>query len=59
MAGAYGGRTHLRQKLPLNGFEVRGAHRDSSAPVHQYIIDITTYFVKWQIAACYHLKLYY
>ena len=32
LAGAHGSRTHQRRSVPLNGFEVREAHRDSTAP---------------------------
>ena len=33
MAGAHGSRTHHGHKeMPVNGFEVREAHRGSSAP---------------------------
>jgi len=37
MAEVHGSRTHRRHvAMPPNGFEVRGAHRDSSAPVWPY-----------------------
>jgi hypothetical protein len=58
LAGAHGSRTHQRHSVPPDGFEVREAHRDSSAPLvylpHRASSAVLTLY--WR-SVCYNFSL--